>query len=81
MFTVSIWQLLLEIVFMIVLNVKLFFVPTTDSKLAEQLWLNYIHVHFTLVNAFYLLGDNLFLKSVQEVGLLKALLKAICQSY
>ncbi len=81
MFSVNIWQLFLEVIFVIVFNVKIFAFNRTGSKLLDNLWSDYVYVHLGLVNAFYLLGDDLFLRSVTEVGLLKALWRAFFQLY
>ena len=81
MFSVSIWQLFLEVLFTFVFNVKIFAFARTDSKLLDNLWFDYVHAHLGLVNAFYLLGDDLFLRSVTEVGLANALWRAFSQQY
>ncbi len=80
MFTVNLWQWIVEVTFMIVFY-TLVFVDFEKSELNFRILVLYIYFHMHLVNAFYLLGDSLFQKSVSNVGILKALYRAFLQAY
>ncbi len=81
MFNVNILQWILEVLFMILLNLKIYASDDGFNALQERIWHIYVSVHIHLVNAFYLLGDSEFLRSVTEVGIIKSLQRAFLQSY
>ncbi len=80
MFSVNIIQWGLEFLFMFIFSSKIW-IDSENSHLTNRLWLHYVQIHLTLVNAFFLLGDNSFQRSVTEVGVLKSLAKALLQTY
>ena len=80
MFAVNVLQWFLEVILMIVFNLKIH-LDEDVNKLRDRIWLLYLYFHLHLVNAFYLLGDSDFLRSVADVGVLKSLQRAFFQSY
>ncbi len=80
MFAVTFWQWVLEVVFMLLVLIYPQ-IPRESNKLVDHIFFLFVQLYFALVNTFYLFGDNVFQRSVVEVGVLKALKRALLQNY
>ncbi len=71
MFSISFWQWILELAFVGISIVHIFFLVGI-SKFLDELWVVYVHFHIQTINAFYLFGDNEFHRNVVEYGFFRA---------
>ncbi len=80
MFLVNIGQWALEFLFMFIFSSKIW-IDVGNGIFINRIWLHYVQIHLTIVNAFFLLGDSEFHRSVTEVGFLKSLGRSLLQTY
>ena len=80
MFSVNVWQWILELLFQMLAIVQLNFLMGR-SKFLDSLWHVFGLFHVQFINAFYLFGDRKFQRHVDENGLLKAIRRALLQMY
>ncbi len=81
MFAVNIWQLLFETLLTLSFLVYLIGFAAQKDLFVAKIWLIGLMASFTILNSFYLLGDNLFYACVRKKGIGKALAKALLQNY
>ena len=80
MFTVTFWQWIMELGFIMIFQFHLSFTHG-KSKFFDEFWFVIFQLQMYVSNAFYLLGDRSFQRSVTEVGLFKAIWRAFTEPY
>ncbi len=85
MFAVHAWQWMFEalisLVFVIVLKLSPFLDQENGSMNYQKVWGVVAMNCFTILNSFYLLGDQTFQRHVEKDGVFKAMAKALTQTY
>ncbi len=80
MFAVNIWQYCLELV--LTVSFLIFLLSSSKSNvIVNKMWFIYITMFYAILNGFYLLGDEIFIRHAREEGFLKALWRALLQNY
>ncbi len=80
MVLVNVWQWLCEVLFLIQFVVHLVFTHG-KSKVFDQFWVVFVLFYFTILNGFYLLGDQRFQRSLRDHGFMKSFKSALLQNY
>ncbi len=78
MFAIAIWQWGVELVFVFIYFLQINFI-NGKSMFVDSLFANFIYFTSTLINAFYLFGDNNFQQNGSKFGWAKAVFLAIVQ--
>ncbi len=79
MITTSLWQWILEMIFLVFFNIFIFLFHG-QSKLMDRYLLVINFLFTSLLNGFYLLGDRTFQKNYHSQGFFIALWRAFLQS-